>query len=47
VFTIIYAIGGGSAYLHYYFFAAVEIVCMIGIIWISWKWKNVEPSVQK
>jgi len=47
VITIVYVIGGGSAYLHYYFFATVEIVCMLAIIWISWKWKNVEPSVQK
>ena len=45
VITIIYVIGGGSAYLHYYFFATIEIACMIAIIWFSWKWKNIEPSV--
>ncbi len=36
--TIVYVIGGGSAYLHYYYFEAVEILCMLGIIWYSWKW---------
>lgn len=40
VVTIVYVIGGGSAYLHYYYFGAVEILCMLGIIWYSWKWKN-------
>ena len=28
VITTLYVIGGGSLYLHYYFFAAVEIACM-------------------
>ena len=40
VVTILYVIGGGSAYLHYYFFAAIEITCMLTIIWTSWKWKE-------
>jgi Family of unknown function (DUF6326) len=47
VVTIVYVIGGGSAYLHYYFFATIEIACMLIIIWTSWKWKTNEPSVQK
>jgi len=42
--TILFVIGGGSPFLHYYFFATIEIVCMLAIIWISWKWKNPEDS---
>ena len=42
VITIAFVIAGGSAYLHYYFFAAVEIVCMAVIIWKAWKWTNQE-----
>ena len=40
IITIIFVIGGGSNYLHYYFFAVVEVVCMIGIIIFSVKWKE-------
>ena len=42
VITILFVILGGSAELHYYFFAAVEIVCMLLIIWDAWKWENLE-----
>ena len=38
--TIAFVIGGGSAYLHYYFFAAIEVACMAGIAWSAWKWPN-------
>lgn len=38
VITIIFVIAGGSSYLHYYFFAAVEVICMVAIIWNAWKW---------
>ena len=44
VITILFVIGGGSAYLHYYFFATIEVVCMLVIIWYSWKWTNPEGS---
>jgi hypothetical protein len=40
VVTIAFVIGGGSAYLHYYFFAAIEVACMAGIAWSAWKWPN-------
>jgi hypothetical protein len=40
--TILFVIGGYSAYLHYYFFATIEVVCMLTIIWSSWKWPNPE-----
>lgn len=42
VITIVFVIGGGSAYLHYYFFAAVEVLCMLVIIWDAWQWTNPE-----
>jgi hypothetical protein len=42
VITIAFVILGGSAELHYYFFAAVEIVCMFLIIGYAWKWSNPE-----
>jgi len=41
--TIAFVVGGGSAYLHYYFFAAIEVACMLGIAWWSaWKWPKSE-----
>lgn len=40
--TIAFVILGGSAELHYYFFAAVEILCMLLIIRDAWKWENPE-----
>lgn len=40
VVTIAYVVGGGSAYLHYYFFATIEVVCMLLIVWYSWKWRD-------
>jgi len=44
VITILFVIGGGSPYLHYYFFATIEVVCMLVIIWYSWKWNSPEGS---
>jgi hypothetical protein len=40
--TIPFIIAGYSEYLHYYFFAAVEIVCMTLIIWYAGKWTKQE-----
>ena len=40
--TIVYVIAGGSTYPHYIFFATIEIVCMILIVWYVWKWSNPE-----
>ncbi len=44
VITILFVIGGGSPYLHYYFFASVEIACMLLIIWYAWKWRSPDGS---
>ena len=41
--TIVFVVGGGSAYPHYIFIATVEVVCLLLIVWIAWKWRSV-PS---
>ena len=33
IITIVYVVCGGSASLHYLFFASVEVICMLLIIW--------------
>jgi hypothetical protein len=40
VITMAFVVLGGSANLVYGFFATVEIVCMLIIIWKAWKWTN-------
>ncbi len=42
VITIVFVIGGGSADYHYMFFAAIEVVCMLLIIWSAWNWPQQE-----
>ena len=42
VITILFVIGGGSAYLSYLFFATVEVLCMLLIIWYAWNWPKQE-----
>lgn len=42
IITIIFVIGGGDTYLSYIFFASVEVVCLLYIIVIAWKWKAEE-----
>lgn len=37
ILTIVYVIGGGSATLSYFFFATLEVVSMLAILWYSWK----------
>ena len=37
--TIAFVIGGGSTYPHYIFIASVEVVVLLIIIWLAWKWK--------
>ncbi|MBK8796580.1 MAG: hypothetical protein IPM07_09530 [Anaerolineales bacterium] len=44
IFTIAFIVGGGSTYPHYLFIAAVEIVCLLLIIGIAWRWPN--PNTQ-
>jgi len=40
IVTILFVIGGGSTELHYIFFASVEVLCMLAIIRLAWKWKE-------
>ena len=36
--TIGFVVGPGATYPHYVFIAAVEVVCLLLIIWNAWKW---------
>lgn len=38
VVTIVFVIGGGDTYLSYIFFASIEVMCMMQILWYTWKW---------
>lgn len=39
--TIIFVWAGFVAYPHYVFIAAVETICLLLIIWNSWKWNRI------
>lgn len=38
----IFAVITGGQGSYYIFFATIEVLCMLLIIWCSWKWKNPE-----
>jgi hypothetical protein len=39
--TLLYALGGGNwASVSYPVFAALEVVAMLGIIWLAWTWHS-------
>jgi TRAP-type C4-dicarboxylate transport system permease small subunit len=38
--TIMFVVGPGASYPHYVFIAAVEVVCLLLIIWNAWKWTS-------
>jgi hypothetical protein len=43
VLTLLYVLGGGNwESVSYPVFAALEIVAMLGIIWLAWTWRNDE-----
>jgi hypothetical protein len=42
IITIAFIVGGGVAYPHYIFIAAVEVICLLLIVWFAWKWRNPE-----
>jgi predicted anti-sigma-YlaC factor YlaD len=46
--TIVFVVGGGASYPHYLFVATGEVICMLLIIWIAWKWRSadVQPVTQ-
>ena len=39
-FTILFVIGGGDVYLSYIFFASIEVITMLFIIWLAWNWRE-------
>ncbi len=39
--TIAFVVGGGATYPHYIFIAAVEVICLLLVVWFAWKWRNV------
>lgn len=47
VLTAAFVIGGGSPYLHYYFFETVEIACMALIVWSVWSQRSLEAAVER
>ena len=47
IITILFVVGGGSLYPHYIFFATIEVICMLLIIWFSWKRKVGEDVCKK
>jgi hypothetical protein len=40
--TIVFILVGGSTYLHYVFFATMEAVGILLIVWYTWKWPKPE-----
>jgi hypothetical protein len=43
VITILWVIGGGPlTFLHYIFFASIEVLTSLVIIGMAWKWRNVK-----
>jgi hypothetical protein len=42
IITILFVVGMGSPYLYYVFFASIEVICMLTIIWTAWKWHTPE-----
>lgn len=38
--TIVFVIAGGELILSYLFFATIEVIAMIYILKVSWKWKQ-------
>lgn len=47
ILTIIFVIGGGSAYPHSLLVATVEVVCLLLIIWNAWKWEGSDAAPQR
>lgn len=42
VITIAFVIGGWSSHPHYLFIAAVEVICLLLIVWFAWQWRDSE-----
>ena len=43
VLTLLYVLGGGNwESTSYVVFVSLEVVAMLGIIWLAWSWRSVE-----
>jgi len=43
VLTLLYVLGGGNwESVSYPVFATLEVIAMLGIIWLAWNWRNDE-----
>lgn len=42
VITILFVIGGGTISLTYIFFATIEVICLLLIVWYAWRWTEQE-----
>ncbi len=40
--TIAFVVGGGVSYPHYIFIAAVEVICLLLVVWFAYKWRQVQ-----
>lgn len=41
VLTMVYIVGGGSLSPHYLICAGIELIALLCIIWLSFRWKSV------
>lgn len=46
LFTILYVVGGGSILPHYIIIAFIEVVVLLSIALVAWKWKPVQEVEQ-
>ncbi len=44
VITTAFVIFGGSTYPHYIFFATIETISLLLIIWLAWNWQNPDST---
>ena len=45
VLTLLYVLGGGNwESVSYVVFASLEVVAMLGIIWLAWTWRSVQAQ---
>jgi Sec-independent protein secretion pathway component TatC len=42
--TVVFVIGGGDTYPSYIFFASVEVICVLLIVWYAWKLSEPGPG---
>lgn len=45
--TILWVVGGGNTAYSYIFFASIEVVCMLLIVWYAYGWGEQEAITEK